>query len=95
MATKEIKQKFQKYHRDNPQVFQEFLKLTREARAAGKQHYSVWNVFNKMRWDSDMKVNNLDEFKISNNYFAFHARLIMEMYPEFAGFYRTKPLKEY
>lgn len=45
-----------------------------------------------MRWDSDLSTKD-DVFKISNDYIALYARLMVYRYPEFEGFFELKRMK--
>jgi hypothetical protein len=40
-----------------------------------------------------MIVTTGDDYKISNDYIALYARLFMHHYPQYDGFFRTKPMK--
>jgi len=40
-----------------------------------------------------MIVTTGDDYKISNDLIALYARLFMHHYPQYDGFFRTKPMK--
>ena len=40
-----------------------------------------------------MIVTTGNEYKISNDFIALYARLFMHEYPDYKGFFRTKPMK--
>ena len=86
-------EKFLKFHSDNPYIFQLFVKYSREAKAAGKKHYGIWAIANRIRWHVDIETRSRDGFKVNNNYLSRYARLIAEEYPEFKGFFRNRELK--
>jgi hypothetical protein len=95
-ATIEIsraRQRWLEWHRDNPHVYELFKAFTFQAIDRGHKRLSAWLVVNRIRWETAVETNGGD-FKISNDFIAYYARLFMEEHPEFRGFFRTKPLKE-
>mgnify|MGYP000382475859 CR=1 FL=1 len=51
------------------------------------------NGVNRIRWDREIETQGGD-FKISNDYISFYARLFHARHPQHKGFFRTKPFKE-
>jgi len=49
-------------------------------------------VINKMRWDYAIKTSG-DDFKISNNFIAYYARMFRAKNPDHQEFFTIKPLK--
>jgi len=82
---------FEKYDRENPEIWVNFVKYAAEAKAKGFKHYSANGIFEIMRWHT--KISGNDSFKISNNYRPDYARKMMRLYPEYQGFFRIKELK--
>lgn len=87
------KEKFKRYFNDNPEVWQLFRKFALEAIEAGHKKYSAWTIVNRIRWETEV-VTRGGEFKISNNHIAYYSRVFMKAYPQYAGFFTTKPLKK-
>lgn len=85
--------KFKTYHAENPHVYIRFLKLAKEMKRTGRKRYSQWIIINKMRWDSDIKTKD-EVFKISNDYIALYARMVVYNHPEFSGFFELKKMKK-
>lgn len=81
------------WHKANPKVWDKFEEYTLEAIASGRKHYSQWAIINRIRWHSEIETKS-GEFKISNNYISFYARLFHARYPEHSDFFRLKPFKE-
>jgi len=81
------------WHKENPHVWDLFEKYTFQAIKSGLDSYSHWFVVNRIRWDFEV-VTKSGEFKISNNYIAFYARLFHAKHPAYSGFFNIKPLKE-
>lgn len=87
-----IKQKWWMYHKDNPDVYKLFKRFTFDAIARGHENYSSKAVFERIRWHTEIETSG--EFKMSNNYTPYYARLFMWEFPEHQGFFRTQTLAE-
>jgi hypothetical protein len=88
-----VKQKWWGWHQDNPDVYRMFSSFTKKAINAGLPHSSAWLIVNRIRWETAIETKS-DNFKISNDYIAYYARLFMAYNPEHDGFFRTKKLKD-
>ena len=89
----ERKVKWWGWHKKNPLVYELFEKYTFDAIESGRKHYSHWAIINRIRWDREIETQGSD-FKISNDYIGFYARLFHAQHPEHDGFFRLKQLKE-
>ena len=87
------KRKWWEWHKENPMVYEMFERFTFDAIRSGRQHYSHWAVVNRIRWDHEIETKGSD-FKISNDYIGFYARLFHAKHPRYDGFFRLKQLKE-
>ena len=81
------------WHKENPHGWELFEKYTFDAINSGLTSYSHWFIVNRIRWDYEV-VTKSGEFKISNNYIAFYARLFHAYHPEHSEFFNIKPFKE-
>ena len=81
------------WHKSNPRVWLLFEQYTFEAINSGRKNYSHWDIINRIRWNEEIETKGGD-FKISNDYISFYARLFHARYPEHNGFFKLKPLKE-
>ncbi len=82
---------FKKYDEENPQIWKEFKKIAKQAKAMGFKRYSANGIFEIMRWNTGVKGKG--QYKISNNYRPDYARKMMKEFPRFADFFVIKPLK--
>jgi hypothetical protein len=92
-AISPARQRWLEWHRSNPQVYELFKEFTFQAIRRGHRRLSAWLVVNRIRWETAVETSGGD-FKISNDFIAYYARLFMDENPDFRGFFRTKPLKE-
>lgn len=88
-----LEAKFQRYHRNNPDVFALLLRFTLEAKRRGYRHYGVGAVFERIRWHMDIETHDKEGFKLNNNYRSRYVRLLEQLFPEHAGFYRKRELR--
>jgi hypothetical protein len=86
-----IQSQFDRFHEQNPHVLQEFVKLARRMKHMGFRHYGMHALMQITRWHIQIKTND-PHFKINNNYSSRYARLIVEQYPEFEGFFQMRSL---
>ena len=91
--------------RQNPDVWKGFVELSFKAIRAGRKHYSAWLVAAVIRYNHDIKsedgefdandvITHNRQFKISNERIGWLARFFHHKYPQYSGFYATRPLKE-
>lgn len=88
-----VKEKFERYHSNNPHVYDMFVQYAREVKDSGLNKYSIWAVANRVRWHFDFEVKGDEDFKISNDYLCHYSRLIMDRELDLKGFFHIKPLK--
>jgi hypothetical protein len=85
----ERKSEWLDFHRENPMVWQYFQKFAFEAIAKNRKKISHWLIINRIRWEVYI-ITTGEEFKISNNFIAWYARLWIETYPEHKTLFNTK-----
>lgn len=88
-----IYEKFRAYHEGNPDIYDLFVRFSREVKATGRKRYSIWAVANRVRWHVDVQtLDSHTDFKISNDYLAHYAREIMAREQDLIGLFQTKLL---
>lgn len=87
-----IKKQWWRWHRANPHVYELFKRFTFDVIRRGHKHYSSKAIFERIRWHTDIETMG-EEFKMSNNYTPYYARLFMKDFPDHADFFRTKTLR--
>ena len=87
--------RFIKFHRANPHIYQEFCRLTFELiNNHGIKRCSHWLILNQIRWSHMIKTKSDEGFKISNNHFAYYARMFEHNNPHHEGFFKLKQMKK-
>ena len=81
------------FHKQNPKVWELFVKFTGVAIARGFANYSAYAIFERIRWETDeADVDGKSTFKINNNYRPYYARMFMREFPHHKGFFRIRAL---
>ena len=86
----EMREKYLKFNKEHPEVWDMFVRFSKEIISKGYKNYSVNAVFERIRWEKDIGGDGINQFKLNNNYRAFYARKFMDMFPEHKGFFRTR-----
>jgi hypothetical protein len=87
----ERKQDFWEWHKANPYVWLYFEKFSLEAINKGRTKISHWLIINRIRWEINI-VTTGEDFKISNDYIAFYARLWNAKYPQYKSLFTIKKM---
>lgn len=95
-ARDQIQESFLEFHTAHPGVFDEIVRLTRQARDAGQTRTSMKRIFEVLRWSRHVAGGREDEFKLNNNFTAHYARLVGIQHPDLADMFelRSSPRKD-
>jgi hypothetical protein len=85
--------RFLKWLSENPDVWLEFVNLSFTAINNGRKHYSAWLIVARIRCEREIRSSDGD-YKISNERTGWLARYFHYKYPQYNGFYKTRPMKE-
>lgn len=86
---REMLERFKKYHRENPRIYEEFKRLAFEMKKTGRTRYSAETIINVIRWHSDIATSG-DVFEINNDFKPIYVRLLIYHYPEFLDFFELR-----
>ena len=85
------REKFEQFHEDHPEVYEEFKKFADMAYDSGRPRFSSVAVVERVRWETFFEYSDR-EFKINNNYRAYYSRMYMEETGRH-GFFETRIMK--
>jgi len=91
MESKNLDQKFNEYHTQNPNVYDLFKRYSIQLKESGHKHYGAKTIMERIRWHIDVESKG-DKFKINNNYTSRYVRMLVAEIPAFAEFFRTREL---
>ena len=83
---------FRKFHRENPDVYSELVKISRQLKLRGRDHYGIKALFEVVRFHRAIRTND-PVFKLNNNFTALYARLIMNQESDLSDFFETRVRK--
>ena len=83
------KKEWWEWHKENPYVWLYFERFAMEAVNKGRKKISHWLIINRIRWEVNI-VTTGEDFKISNDYIAFYARLWKAKHPQHKDLFTTK-----
>ena len=81
---------FIRFHQDNPEIYDLYVKYAFQLRDAGRENYGSKAIVERIRWHVNVETQSKDEFKINNNHTAYYARMVMMDYPELEGYFRIR-----
>ncbi len=82
-----IADRFEQFHKDNPQVYDTLIRLAREwMKQTGGRKLGISALFERARWDLAIQTN-ADDFRLNNSYRSFYARLLMHENPDLRGLF--------
>lgn len=84
---------FLQYHKENPEIWNQFKKTTLEAIEKGFYNYGSKGIFEIIRWEQGGRIKS-DGFKLNNNYTSDYARKFMSEFPRYNGFFRLRVCKK-
>jgi len=76
----------------NPWLLPKLAEMALELKRLGHARYSMKGIFEALRWETRYTTDDLG-LKINNNYTAFAARDLMQLYPELNGFFALREQK--
>ena len=86
-----IAQRFAKFHADNPQVYRMLVSLARDLRTRRPRKLGIKMLFEVLRWQYYVQTDTDEEYKLSNDFTAPYARLIMAQEPDLQAAFNTRP----
>lgn len=85
-----IAERFAAFHRANPHVYVELLRLAREAKARGVRKFGIGMLFEVLRWNGTDTASR--DFKLNNDFRSRYARMI-DGEQDLAGFFDLRELR--
>lgn len=85
-----IEERFLLFHAQHPEVFELLRALALEAVRAGRKRLGIAALWERMRWEYDLKAKDGDGFKGNNSFRALYARALMATEPMLAGVFELR-----
>ena len=90
----DIERRFYEFHGENPQVYDELVRLARRAHQFGHHRIGIRMLWEVMRWNLTIEVDQGDdEFKLNDHYTSRYARMIMDRNSDLDGMFELRTLR--
>jgi len=87
-------QRFEIFNDNNPHILEMFIEIAVEAKDKGFSIYSSAGIFEIIRFNAGVDTERgTENFKMTNDFKPYYARLAMEQNPYLIGFFKTSKLK--
>ncbi len=88
-----LEQAFIEFHTQNPEVYNQLVRLARQWVNAGGAKLGIATLFEKLRWEWHVAgLSDSDGYKLNNNYRSLYARKIMAQEPDLNGVFEIRSL---
>lgn len=85
-----LAQSFERFHRDNPHVYETLVRLARRWRSRNPgRRCGIGMLYEVARWTLELRTEG-EPVALNNNYRAFYARLLMDTEPDLEGVFETR-----
>ena len=88
-----IDNEFEAYDKSNPHVYKRFCEIADSIIKRGHKHYSADAILHVIRYESTVKKEPFELFKINNNYSSRYARKFISDHPEHNNFFEIRVLR--
>ena len=93
-AKQSLRERFEAFDAEHPEVWEMFERLTFDVIRAGRSRFSAKVVFGRMRWDTALRADDGNGWKLNDHFTAYYARKFMERHPAHDGFFETRRVSE-
>ena len=88
--------KFEEYHRLNPQVANALEQMAYDLIKRGRRKIGIKMLMEVLRWNYQMKTEDPNsDFKINNNYAPYYARLLIRRNPQWKDVFELRSIRSF
>ena len=88
-----IAERFADFHVLNPSVYKAIVEIARVMKGRGIHKMGIALIFERLRWLHFIDTRGAEGFKLSNDFRAEYARLIMQQEQDLAGLFEIRELR--
>jgi hypothetical protein len=87
-------EKFDEYHRLNPQVYRALEQMAGDLINKGRRKVGIKMLMEVLRWNYQMQTQDPNsDFKINNNYAPYYARLLIQNNPTWVDVFELRTIR--
>ena len=90
---KRIRDRFVKFHLENPDVYVRIVGIARQMKQRGVVKMGISLIYDRLRWLHFLETRGEEAFKLNDNYRSEYARLVMAQQSDLVGFFRIRSLR--
>ena len=90
---KTIKESFEQFHANNPEVYTAFEVQALAAVKMGKKKVSSKQILGFIRWNMFLAVDQNETYRINDSYTSHYAREFAKNHPDSAGIFNYRALR--
>jgi hypothetical protein len=87
---KSSRERFERFHAENPHVYQLFKRFAFEAVRAHRGRFSARTILHRIRWYTRVETDDPEGFKINDHWSPYYSRLFVTDHPEHEDFFETR-----
>ena len=88
-----VVERFEAFHRANPQVYRLICQYARQAKARGHERYSLKTIWCLIRFEEDTRTTRDGGFNLNDLFTSHYARLVMKQEADLEGFFELRERK--
>lgn len=85
-----IERNFNKFHAENPWVYDKLRTMALQLKRSGRNSYGIAVLFEVLRYEYALHTKSDDGLKLNNNYRALYSRMLAQREPELRDFFRMR-----
>jgi hypothetical protein len=83
-------ERFEQFHRANPQVYRLVCQYARQAKARGHERYSLKTIWCLIRFEEDTRATGDGGFVLNDLFTSHYARLVMRQEKDLQNFFELR-----
>ena len=88
-----LSERFRIFHGLNPQVLEKIIDMALNLQRQGFRKCSAKMIVERLRWEVYFKTKGAEEYKLTNSYTSFYARLAIAVSPQLKDFFELRTQK--
>lgn len=89
------KERFIKFHEDNPVVYERLKEMTFQVRQLGRKKLSGRTLWEVLRWNiASTVVEEEEPYKLNDHYLPHYVRMMIGDFPVLDGFFELRRLRK-
>lgn len=85
------KEKFERFHEENPHVYRNLVNMAKEAKKNGLPRIGIRQLWETLRCSIGITTGR--PYKLNNNYVPHYSRLIMQNEPDLRGLFEVRTMR--